>query len=343
VSVSRIGSTPRTAYLASIVTFAVATAVSSLAHGSEPSEQGKVAFERAESAREERRFADALAAYREAMDAEPAASFTTLARTRAAYLERHSEGAFGPLSRLEEVRSSPDKLGDASAIEALEREVEGFPDGFVRSEARVVMAEAWWRRLGAPRRAAGLLVRVLDDASAERPTRAVALTELVAVERELGDLEAARRAAVQYADLAPHLAAEVARHARRVRLRWVASGSLALLAALGLAAFAAGARRRGVRAAALLVLRPSSVAFSLYLGAAAALIAHAYGADGRPFLLLGLGVLGAQAIARAFWLGARPGAAGRVARALACATAVLVIGFLALERTDPSYLEPLGL
>jgi hypothetical protein len=225
------------------------------------------------------------------------------------------------------------------------RDVAGFPEGRVRSEARLVAAEAFWHRLGEPRRAAALLEEVLADPAADRLTRGLAISELVAVDRELGDLGAARAAVDRYPDLAPSLRIEVLRLSRRVSLR---SASLAVLAALvliGAASIARAARKKPLREVGRALRSPLPIAFALYLGGASAILVRLYGnADPRPFLWLGLGVLSVATIARAWRLGStdqRP--AARIARALICAAGVLAAAFLALERTDAGYLESFGL
>jgi hypothetical protein len=87
------------------------------------------------------------------------------------------------------------------------------------------------------------------------------------------------------------------------------------------------------------------VAFSLYLGGAAAVLVRLRGdGDPRPFVWLGLGVLAAFAVARAWRLGwGAGGPSARAARGIFCAAFVIAAAFLAVERTDPSYLEGLGL
>jgi hypothetical protein len=309
-------------------------------------ERARDAFDRAERAVAGRRYAEAVAAYDAALAADPSAPFATVARARVADLRAHDEGAFAPLARLDEVRRDPERSKDRAAIEALARDLEAFPAGRVRGEARLVVAEALWHALGDPRRAATELGAVLDDRSADRLIQALALTELVAIERELGDLGAARDAARAHRDLAPRLAADLDRLARRGALRRAASALVALLALAGAASFVrASLRARDPRAVAHSVVRPLAVAFSLYLGGAAALIVHLRGGeDPRPFLLLGLGVLALDVIARAWRLAARDERwLARGVRATSCAAGVVAVAFLILDRTATGVLDALGL
>jgi tetratricopeptide (TPR) repeat protein len=305
----------------------------------------QASYERAERAAKERRFAEALAAYREAATADPSAPFAPTARSRADHLAARGEGDFAPLARLEEVRRDPAKSSDRGVIEALVRDAAAFPEGRVRSEARLVAAEALWHRLGDPRRAAILLDEVLADKAADRLTQGLALAELVAIQRELGDLGAALAALDRHPDLAPGLRTEVRRLSRRVTLRYVSIAALAALAGVGALSAVRAARSTSLDALRRRLVSPLSIALALYIGGAAAVLVRLHGGgDARPFLWLGLGVLGVVFAARAWRLGSsdrRPSA--RAARAFACAAGVLAAAFLALERTDAGYLESFGL
>ncbi len=303
-------------------------------------------FEQAEKDDAARRFPEALAGYRAAAELDPSARFALSARARAADLESHAEGGFAPLARLEELRRDPRKSADRAAIEALERDRLGFPPGRVRAEAALVVAEAWWHKLGDPARAVAPLEHALADPSADGLTRALALSELVTIERELGDLDAARALVDRYPDLAPGTRAEVLRLSRRVTLRAAATGLLALLALIGAASLLRAARRPGgLGSTPSLKLGPLGVAVALYLGGAAAVLVRARGdGDPRPFVWLGLGVLAVLSVARAWATVAKDQRApARLGRALLCAAGVLAAAFLAVERTNASYLEGIGL
>jgi len=315
----------------------------------EPGPEARVtaqqSFDRAEQAFQAERFAEALAAYREAVAADPSARFVLTARARAADLAAHAEGDFAPLARLSIVRRDPTKLRDRAVIEALARDVAAFPPGRVRGEAELVIADAWWR-LGEPRRAVGPLEAVVADEAGDRLTRSLALGELARLQRELGDLDAALAAVERFPDLAPAARNEVRKLVRRGRLRTTAIALLAALGVVGLTSVVrATPRVGGLGEIPRALLPPLAVAFSLYLGGAAAVLVRLRGdGDPRPFVWLGLGVLAVFAVARAWRFGwGVGGPSARAARGVICAAGVLAAAFLAVERTDASYLESLGL
>jgi tetratricopeptide (TPR) repeat protein len=320
--------------------------ISAATSRAEPAADAQQAFDRAERAFQAMRFAEALAAYREAVSADPSARFVPTARARAADLEAHAEGDFAPLTRLSAVRRDPSRSGDRSVIEALAHDVATFPPGRVRGEAELVIADAWWHRLGEPRRAVAPLEAAIADETGDRLTRSLALGELAQLQRELGDLDAALAVVERYPDLAPATYREIRTLVRRGQLRAAAIALLASLAVIGAASLARAASRLGaLRELPRAVLPPVAVAFSLYLGGAAAVLVRLRGdGDPRPFVWLGLGVLAAFTVARAWRLGwGDGGPSARALRGVLCAAGVIAAAFLAVERTDPSYLEGLGL
>lgn len=305
----------------------------------------EASFARAEQAAKERRYADALAAYRAVGAADPSAAVATPARARAEDLEAHREGGFAPLARLDEVRRDVARGRDPDAVEALARDMEAFPPGRVRAEARIFVAEAWWRRLGQPARAIEPFERAVADTSGDRVTRALALSELCALRRERGEVREALRAAEADPELSPALRAELARLVRRGWLRWVSTAWLAALGLVGAGSAAALAlRARDVRDVPGKIVRPLSLAFALYVGGAGALLVRAHGeADARPFVWLGLSLLALDVAARAFRLLAGRRAVVRAAWAVACVAGVLAAAFLSVERTSAEYLDGIGL
>lgn len=328
--------------LAFVIATSVAAQTVSL---DEPSAKARVAYESAERAVTDLRFADALAFYDQAIALDPSAQFVRIARARALDLRTHAEGDFGPLTRLELVRRNP--VATRDDVETLARDAEHFPPGRVRSEAQLVVAEAFWHRFGAPDLAVHALDAALSDASADRLTRALALSELVALERERGRLDAAARVVSRFPDLAPNLRAEVQRLVRRVWIGRVAIGFVAAVLLIGIVAVMRAIfwLHRDADTVLRNAVQARSVAFALYIGGAASLLVRLHGeGDVRPFLWLGFGVLAIDAAARGWRMGfVDERTSARVGRSVACGIAVLAIAFLSLQYADASYLETLGL
>jgi hypothetical protein len=254
-----------------------------------------------------------------------------------------AEGGADARALLEDVKNDPAKAHDRATLDALEKDLGSLPDP-ARPAARLVLAEAW-RSLDDSARATPLLEQTLADPSADEATRALAMNDLVAIDRELGRLTAARAAVQRYPDLTPDLRDDVIREARRETLSAVCLGFVGLLAVAALVALVRVARGRSARALRTAVVRPLPIVAALGLGGVTALLARLDGdRDPRAFLALGLGVAAMDVIARALRLGwPRGGRIARVVRALACVAGVVAIAFLAASRTDPAYLEGLGL
>ncbi len=303
-------------------------------------------FGAAERAADERRYAEAVAGYEAAIAADPRASFAGHARAHLADLRAHAEGGFGPLARLDAVRRDPAKRVDRAEIEALERDLVDFPPGRVRSEARFLVAEAFWHAIGEPRRAAAPLRGVLDDPEADRLTRSLALAQLVALDRSLGDPRAAIEDARRHADLAPKLGDDLERAERRAWSRVLAIGLAVAIGVVGAASFAwAAVRARDPRRIAKAVVRPLAVALALGIGAAVALLVDRRGGvDPRPLLLLGPALLAVDVVARAWRIAWRDDRAlARAVRATSCALGLAALLFLILDRAAASALDALGL
>lgn len=306
----------------------------------------RMAYARAEEAAQARRFAEARAAYREAIALDPSAPFAVVARARAEDIEAHSEGGFAPLARLSEAQRDPTTLGSRADVEALERDLKGFPDGRVRSEARLLVAEAWSHRFRDPARAEPVLEAAVADSSADHLTRALALSELCTIVRARGDLHAALRAVERDPELSPSLTLDIRRLARRERLRSVAEGVVAFLAVVGAASMVRLAlRARRLRDVLDQVVSQVAIAAALYVGGAGAVLCFLHGGgDPRPFLVLGVAIAAIDVIARATRLSWRRSSARlRATWALACMAGVVAAAFLAVEQIEVSYLEGLGL
>jgi hypothetical protein len=301
---------------------------------------------RGEQAARDLRFADALAAYRAALVADPSAPCVSAARARVEDLEAHAEGDFAPLAVVEAARRDPQRLADRAALEAFEQAVAAFPAGRVRAEGNLVAAHAWQRGVKVPERAIAAFQAVIRDPAGDRLTRAVALAELWALRKQRGEFHEAAPDVERDPDLSPAVTKSVRRAVARSRMSAAATAALGVLGGVFALSIAALVRKsRDVREVPGRLVRPFEVAFALYVGGASAVLVRVHGdGDTRPFLLFGAGVLALVAGARAFALAfAARSRLVRAAWALACATGVVAAAFLALERTDPSYLEGLGL
>jgi tetratricopeptide (TPR) repeat protein len=302
--------------------------------------------QRAETDAAALRFAEALAAYRAASAADPSAPCAQRARARAEELAAHAEGDFGPLARVEALRRDPLKRADRAAIEALGRDADGFPDGRVRAEARLLVAEAWWHVLGEPARAIAAFEAAADDRSGDPLTRALALGDLCAVRRLRGELREALAATERQPGLSPALHATLRRLVRREQLRAVASGVTGILAVVGAASVARLVLSTG-RARDVLrrVVRLRSALAAAFLAGGGALLVRADGgADPRPFLWLGLGIFLLDVVARSFRLAIGGGSSlARAAWAAVCVVGVFSAAFLAAARVEPDYLDGFGL
>ncbi|MBX3228149.1 MAG: hypothetical protein KIT84_27010 [Labilithrix sp.] len=288
------------------------------------------AFKDAEQGEAVLAYAHALARYEEAIRAAPASNVAARAEARVAYLRARSEGDFVPLATLEDARrqASPD-------LHALLVEAESFPEGLVRVEAWVFVADAH-ARSGRVEDAIPLWRRAARDPHADAPLARRALRSAVDAHLTRGEVEQAEVDLTWYFD--PDIAKDVRRLARR---RTMHNASIFLVAAAlaGTAVAVARSRRRAlvlarVRGAARLV-----VAYAVYVAAGGALLAAGY-ADGTagPFLWLGAVLVPLLFAARA-WSAA--GGAPRPLRAAACAASVLGAAFLVLEHTG--HLDGLGL
>lgn len=312
-----------------------------------PRDAAQAAFKRAEAASRDMRFQEALEAYEEVAAKDPTAPFAPAARVRAAELREHAEGHFEPLAKLEAVRRDPAKNRDRASIEALERDARGFPEGRVRSEAMLVVSQAYEHGLGEPERALAALEAILADPAADRGTRALALSEAVGLYRAKGDLQAAIGAVSRAPELLPNLTREVRAAVRRARIADACLGVLAVLAVLGAWGGIRSVRRLGdVRALVPAALRPGAIAFAFYVGAGGAVFVRLQGDGGDPvpFLLLGAAIVGVGAVVRLWGMGDPRRTRGRAAlRAGVGVLGVLAVAYLILWKSNGEYLAPLGL
>jgi hypothetical protein len=322
-----------------------------------PAAVAEAMFRLGQSDEDKGAFAQALLDHRASVAAAPESEWAQRAADRIAWLKARSEGDFGPLARLERVRRSPALASDPAALEALARDAASFPPGQVRTEARMLVAEAWLGRLQGPpyrphtEEAMALLRAVSDDTSdaagADPSTARLAERELVDALVGQGRLDEAAAEARAHADrLDPRFVKQTQALVRRRTLRTAAIvelGAFALLAGVALLR----AKARGVASDAGRAVRrgaPVAVAFVAYLGAMGGVLASFYErGNAAPFVLFGLSVLPLLFLARSWAAVGSTRAAARAGRAVLCAVSVLAAAFLLLDGVNPTYLDGFGL
>jgi hypothetical protein len=250
-------------------------------------------------------------------------------------------------ARLERVRSDPALADEPAEIDALARDLESFPDGPVRVEARVFVAEAWLGRMGRPAAAVAELRRVVDDPAAPTVTARLAERQIVGELLAEGAIVEAASEARARADLLDRsFLATVERLARR---RWERRGAVLVVASFGVLVSAALARAAargslGAAARALRATAPVAAPFLLLMAAAGGLLASLYEpAHLSPFLFFGAAALVVVLAARAWSAVGSTRTACRLGRGLLCGATVLATAFALLDALDPTYLEGFGL
>lgn len=292
---------------------------------------------------EEARFelAAAHSDYEACVRAAPSGRWASACRAREGDLAAHSEGGFVPLVALERARRGPQ---DAIAIDLLASEAEGFPDGPVRAEARMLAAEAYIDRLGREDDGVRLLDRIVADPSADPLLRRFAARREADVHMAHNRLGAARDVAARAGD--PELALHVDRAARRYYVNLTSIALLGLVfAGAGRAAVRAWRRRTlGPRLRAARGHVPAILAFSVLAGAGGAALSWAFErGHAAPFLWLGAAIAVVGLVARVWGAVGAPSRGARVARGALCALAVLGAAFLILEQAGTTYLLGFGL
>ncbi len=293
------------------------------------------AFAAARQAEVELRFADAARGYEEALREAPSAGFATTARTRLDELHAHAEGDYVPLATLEAVRRDPAKSGSREALLALLDDARSFPPGRVQRSARLLAAEAFVKRLGAPGDALAPTRAILDDPTADKLTRTSAANLLVDALVALGRRDEALAEAQRHRALVPAAWDKLRKEVWRARLLPAARGIL-LGALVVVTVVVTRARRLDLRTA-----LPRAVLASAAIALGGASLAHLYdeSLSVLPFFLLGLGAFVAERAARIVRSAGAP-------KALALTIGLLSLfaaSYLALAMNDGEYLGGFGL
>lgn len=289
----------------------------------------------------ELRFADALEHYQASLAHLPSNRYAQRADARASYLRSHAEGDFVPLTRLEQIRRDPGATSDAAAMERLARDAETFPKGAVRNEARMVVAEAYFSRLGRPADARVPLAAILAEDDGDLLLRQQAAQRLVDLDLADGRFAEAKSAAAHVAKEQPALLARVRRLERRHWMHFAAIALVGIFALLAAAGTARGRKRLGGEVRAFL---PWAVAFAVYVGATGALLASSFEqGNALPFLAFAASLVPLVLLSRGWGAVGAQTPPARAGRATMSVLAVLAAAFLLLERIDARYLESFGL
>jgi hypothetical protein len=323
-----------------VIALAVAIALASASPKAR--HEAEALYEQAEREERDLDFGAALAHYESSVKTDPSNRWALRATARAHWLRQRSEAGFVPLVKLERLRRDPTAQGDAQAIDSLAGDLERFPPGEVRVEARMYVAEAYATKLARPKAAERELDALLDEPNGDPPLKAQAAERLAGIAMARDDVPTARRAAARVTTFDPPLGKRVARWARR---RILERGAVATLALFALLAGQAAARRlRGERLGELVRVLPRAAAICAYLALGATLLANAFEhGHALPFVLLPASALVVAALSRAWALSSSSSRRARAARAVFGVLAVASAAFLLLDRIDVRYLESFGL
>jgi hypothetical protein len=292
-------------------------------------------------------FAEALEDDRSAIAVAPNTRWALRASDRTDWLRARSEGGFGPLARLEAVRRDPAASADPATIDALAHDLEQFPPGQVRVEARMLVAEAWIGRMHRPSDAIDQLRLVVDDPKADALTSRLAERELVDALVATGRIdEAASEARAHAPRLDPRFVKQVERLVVRRAVRFASDAVLVLFALLAVVGLVRAGRRGALSEAGreLRKLAPVAALFVAFVAIGGGVLASKYeSGNASPFLWLGAAMLPMLLLARAWSAVGSQSNRARVARAVLCGGAVVAAAFTLLDVLDPQYLAGFGL
>lgn len=316
-------------------------------HDAELRGAAKAAYREGLSAEKAFAFRRAAERYRRALDLAPAFGRASHARARLADLERHSEGDFLPLTRLERIRRDPKSSSDPAALEALLNDAKAFPPGPVRIEARWLAIEAFGGRLNRDDRALALLPELVDDPEIDPLTKRQALRLWSELLLERGDADGALRVAARLeGERDSSLEKDIARRVRHDRVR---VGSMVILSAFFAIAALAIARgwRQKKREAIVRGLRrfaPTALLTATWIALGGGWLVSRYDASTPlPFVAMGATAIAIGLTARAWALAASAKPTDRAMRSLFAVLASMAAAFLILDRIDATYLTPFGL
>ncbi len=186
--------------------------------------------------------AGAAALYRATTDRAPGSRLAARARTRLSWLEARSEGGYGPLRALLEMRARPLRQVPPRDLAAFARRVARFPPGRVRREAYQLLGESW-RGIGRLDAADAAYRAWLAEPGLPASEKRLATSGLAQVLRARGEPGRGARLLERAGLGNTALASSLRKEARRRILRPIAYGLLGLF----LVAFVFVGGLRGLR------------------------------------------------------------------------------------------------
>ncbi len=297
----------------------------------------------AEMADDEMAFARALAGYRDFLARDPGSRFAARAQARVEDLEQHAEGNFAPLMALERVRRDEELANSLAGIQALDRELEHFPPGQVRAEARQLVGEAYLSRLQRPRDAARVLHALANDERAPQDIRSLAAERLVQARALMGEeVSAAQEVSTMRID--PEVQRDARVLARRSILRSASWVTLSLTLAMAMLSVIRMARAKRLTEVFRAWKRPLPLAQLALLTLGGGGLARLFDDhEVAPFMVLGAGSLAVYLSATAWSVAGSARIEARVLRAVVSLLAALAVAFLAMDTLDVMMLEGINL
>lgn len=288
---------------------------------------------RAEQHERENRPAAALDEWRRALAEDPSSRLSRRCEARIRFLSERSEAGFDPLARLMTIQNAGMEAQRADTIRGFAEQVARMPEGRVRRESKMLIAEAWATSIREPREAINAYLSLLREDGLDEAERRAAMSGLAASYSAAGDARGAAQA-LEAAGLSRTPAGEMLRLEAQRRIgRILARIGIALFAILSIVALVrAGASVTLLRGA----VPPRAVLAGAFVCGVPLLIAHQYDAAATDtFSLLfvtGLAVLLLARIVGAAFEKRPPSPWFRYATAASAACGMLAVGYLLLDR-----------
>ncbi len=297
-------------------------------------EQAPSLLDQAQAAEHAARPQEALRLYAAILASGPGSSLERIAQSRIDWIRERSTNGFEPLERLLALQALPETAVSAAQVRAFEQQIDGIPNGSLRTESRALAGRCWLDVLKDPVEAERSYRRWLQDPLPAASWREIATTGLVRARvmqgYTLDGLRILREAGFQKQEIYRLFEARLLRKI----FDPIAMASLlvfGLLTCFLLLSRPVGAVLAGA-------FRPSDLLLTLYVLAVPCCLAARYDSSlGGKFTRLGLGlaavVLGALIAGSAQRERAAPVALRRIV-ALSALLACLGAGFLVFDQSE---------